>query len=498
MTFVRLKPAQRVLRSSITTLQAAAPAIVKPVPWHPHNYQTKAMRFLLEHAAGGLFLDPGLGKTSVVLGAAKVLRKEKLLQRVLVIAPLRVCYRVWPAEQQKWTDFAGLRVVVLHGAHKEEALAQEADFYVINPDGLPWLINSGAMKRLAPDTLVIDEGRRFRRTNTRTFKLLRPLLPKFKRRWLLTGSPNPNGYLDLFGQIYVLDLGNALGQYITHYRLNYFTPTGYGGYTWVLKEESDKAIQERIKPLVLRLDAEDLLKLPRIVPNVVRVDLPDKARKVYDDLEEEMLTVLEGGHTVEAVSAGAASVKCAQVANGGLYYRDEPKRLTLAPERAPRKWVDLHTAKIEAVEEIVDELNGAPVLVAYDFEHDRERLLRAFKSAEVLGGSPKEDERIERAWNAGKIGVLLGQPQSVAHGLNLQESQCQHVICHSLTWDYELYDQFIKRVRRQGNRHAQVFVHHVVARDTVDEAKLTALRRKRRTQAQLLDALRSYLKARHR
>ncbi len=449
-------------------------------------------------------LDPGLGKTSIALAACKILKRERVFRRALVIAPLRVCYRVWPREQQKWSDFNDLKVVVLHGPNKDWALEQDADLYVINPEGLPWLLTENRFKRLAPDTLIVDESSKFKHTNTQRFKQIKPLLPTFKRRWILTGSPMPNGYLDLFGQIYIIDLGRALGQYITHYRFNYFYPTGYGGYTWVLKSGMDKLIQERIKPCTLRLDAEDYLDMPEIVENVIRVDLPEKAQKIYEAMEEEMFAMMDGGEEVTALNTAAASVKCRQIANGGIYHQAYGLNLEqairferhIAPEHLNRKWTNLHTAKVDALRELVEELHGSPLLVAYDFEHDLERLRKEFgKDVAVMGGGTtmRKTAAVEDAWNAGELPILLAQPQAMGHGLNLQGSG-HHVCWHSLTWDFELYDQFVRRVRREGQKHASVYVHHIVARNTVDEAMLKAMRSKAKAQNSLLDALRDYRK----
>lgn len=484
--------------------------------WKPWPYQLKSVKFLLEHAAAGLLLDPGMGKTAVTLSAIKILREQGLFRRALVVAPKRVIYRVWPAEQAKWRNFSSLRVAVLHGKLKEAELRRDADVYAINPDGFPWLFSEGRFRELGIDTLVIDEGRRFRRSVTRTFKLLRPFLGSFKRRWLLTGSPTPKNYLDLFGQIYVLDLGNALGPYITHYRFNYFDSTGYMGYDYKLKKEmlvdsktflpakedtparrrivttGERAVQSRIAPLTLRLDAKDYLKLPKIIDNPIYVDLPDDARKIYNELEQEMITTLEGKQVVTALNAAAASVKCSQVANGGLFFQND--------STGERDWENIHYAKIDALGELIDELSGSPALVAYDFEHDLDRLKEGFPEAIAMGGklSPAKEAVIEAKWNGGEIEILLGHPASIGHGLNLQYGGCRDVVFHSITWDYELYDQFIKRVSRQGNKSKVVRVHHIIARDTVDEAKMWALRSKRKGQNAFLEALKKYATLRKR
>lgn len=468
----------------------------KPIPWNPHGYQMSAMKFLVSTCSAGLFLDPGLGKTSISIGAFKVLKREGLVDKMLVVAPLRVCYSVWPAEVEKWADFKGLKVVVLHGKDKEKALKSDADIFVINPEGLPWLFTDGRFKRISPDILCIDESSKFKHTNTARFKMLKPYLNKFKRRWILTGTPAPNGLMDLFGQIYILDLGNALGQYVSHYRNEFFAPSGFGGYDWKLQEDGEARIHAAIKPLTMRLAAEDYLTLPKLVENIIRVELPPKARRVYDEMEAALLTELESGEVVVAMSAAAASNKCRQVANGAIYKTLDPTE-PLGP--GEKKWEALHTAKIDALLDLIEECSGQPVLIAYEYQHDLERLLAALgPDTPYIGGgvSGKRSQEIERDWNAGKLPYLLGHPLSMGHGLNLQGSG-NHVAWFSQTWDLELLEQLIKRVLRQGSKHTHVFVHKIVAVGTVDEVILKAQGAKHKTQKALLDALKSELTIKH-
>lgn len=457
----------------------------KPVPldWKPHAYQRKAIKFVLQNSCAGLFLDPGLGKTGISLAAVKILLREKMIGCGLVIAPLRVCYSVWPKEAKKWKDFNDLKIQILHGKDKEKNLDKDADLYLINPEGLPWLLKHPKFKKkFSGQALIMDESSKFKDTSTKRFKLLRPVLEKFSRRYILTGSPAPNGLLDLFGQIYILDLGHALGRYITHFRSKYFYPTGFGGYEWKLQQGADKLIQEQIRPLTLRLDADDYLELPELIVNPIYVDLPDEAWAQYKEMEDELIVAIERGDIV-AASAAVASGKCSQIANGGIYDADGKAHF-------------IHDAKSEAVRDLVAELNGSPALMAYEYGHDLERLRTVFgKDVPYIGGgvTPKKSSAIEEAWNRGELPLLLGQPASIAHGLNLQNAG-NHVIWHSLTWNFEHYDQFIRRVRRQGNKHNKVFVHHIIARNTVDELKLMALNRKFRTQKDLFDALNNFLK----
>lgn len=321
--------------------------------WKPHDYQKKAIKFLLERPCGGLFLDPGLGKTSITLGAIKVLQSKGLNKRTLVIAPLRVAHGVWPVEVEKWSDFGNLRVVVLHGPKKEQALKQDADIYVINPEGLGWLMSNKRFATLRPDLLVVDESSKFKHSKTSRFKMLKTVLPKFARRWILTGTPASNGLLDLFGQAYIMDLGKSLGQYITHYRAKYFTPLDQMGFKWVPQQGAEELIYEALRPFVLRLAAEDYLELPQLIENIIKVELPAKAMRVYKDLEDDMLSVLDDQSIVMAPSVAAAAIKCRQVANGGLY-RSPPDVEDGSPPRKSNEWVVVHDEKIEALRDLVD------------------------------------------------------------------------------------------------------------------------------------------------
>ena len=429
----------------------------------------------------------------MTLAAIKVLKEKGLLEKVLIIAPLRVCYGPWMAELIKWTDFQGLRMALLHGPSKNTALESKADIYVINPEGLEWLLGieksrglSGRVrvaldlkrwKLLGFDTLVVDELSKFKHVNTVRFKALKLALGTFSRRWGLTGSPAANGLMGLFGQCFVLDEGRTFGPYITHFRMKYFNQS-YDGFSWELKDGAEKEIYQRTKPLALRMAADDYLKLPDLVHNDIMVDLPGSVRKIYDAVENDLIAAIEDRHVV-AANAAAASTKCRQIANGGVYLDPEISELVKA-SKSDREWVNLHEEKVEALADLIEELQGSPLLVAYDFEHDLDRLQRRLgKDIPYIGGgvSPRRSTELAELWNAGKLPVLLGHPQSVAHGLNLQEVG-NHICWHSLTWDYELYDQFIRRVLRQGNKAKKVFVHHIMAKNTIDQEIMVALKNK--------------------
>jgi SNF2 family DNA or RNA helicase len=440
----------------------------------------------------GIFGEPGVGKTSIFLAAIKILLKNGLSRRVLVIAPLRVCYQVWPAEIEEWADFRGLTYHVLHGKGKTDlALEKNARIFIMNPDGLPWLSRGDRFRRLGADVLLIDESSKFKGWTTQRMKILKPRLASFKRRWISTGSPASKSYLDLFSQIFICDRGAALGPYITHFKALYFYNPDGMGWTWLPQQGAEERIQKLIKPYILRLENKDL---PVVVDDVIRVELPEDARKAYDELEVDFLTKLKNGEIVTAMSAGTATAKLSQIANGSLYYEGDHER----------KVATLHNSKLEALCDLRDELQGQQLLVLYEFQADLWRIAKSvfpksrLEDVPYIGGgvTPKRGAELEASWNAGELRDLLGHPASMGHGLNLQKSGCRHVCWFGISWDWELVDQTIRRVRRPGNPSGDVFVHYIVARDTVDEAKLRSLRRKKKGQDELLSALRDYAKGR--
>lgn len=449
-----------------------------------HPYQVRAAKFCLGQGAAGLFLPPGYGKTAISLTVFNTLRTQNMVRRALVLAPLRPALTVWTGERDKWDDFQHLDVQVLHGKNKTVAALKAADLAVLNYDGIPWLAEALKSEREFPfDMLIVDELSKLKHPQTRRFKTLKPLLPKFKRRLGLTGTPAPNGLMDLFGQIYVLDLGSALGRFITHYRTTYFTPSGYGGYDWKLQPGAEERIYTAIRPLVLRLEDADYLQMPELLYNTVRVALPEVARKAYSQVEVDLLTELNG-QTITAANAAAATNKLRQIANGGAYYTKED---------GSRGVAQIHDAKTEALVDLVEELQGQPAFVAYEFASDLERLQKAFPGAPHIGGgtTAAQQKDIEARWNAGEIPVLFAQPQSVAHGCNLQGTAAA-VVWYGIPWDCEVYEQFIRRVWRQGQK-SKVVVHHIAAEKTVDETVLRVLRSKAKTQSALLDALKEDL-----
>jgi hypothetical protein len=484
-----------------------------PEQWKPHKFQKAGVKWLLEHACAALFADPGVGKTSMTLGAISILLKGGHASKILIVAPRRVCYEVWPKEIQKWKDFNHLTIEILHGPGKDAALEREADIYVINPEGLDWLfgvtktmsasgkkqpiVNMKRLKALGFDTLVVDELSKFKHSQTQRFKTLKQVLSSFRRRWGLTGSPASNGLMDLFGQAYVLDMGNALGPYVTHYRSKYFVP-GWDGFSWTPKEGAEELIYKAMAPLVMRIGSEHL-DLPLLVDQTIDISLPQSAYRMYDELEAHLITKMDDGF-ITAANAAVASSKCRQVVNGGVYLDEgvDVGKNKKIHRIGKRTWAETHDAKLDALEELVDGLQGKPLLVGYDFQHDLAHIQQRFGDVPYIGGgvTDKRANEIVDQWNQSKLPMLLGHPASMGHGLNLQSGMCSHVVWFSLTWDFELYDQFIKRVHRQGNTADRVFVYHLVVAGTIDEAVYWALKSKKKGQNALFEGLKLVKKMR--
>lgn len=470
-------------RSAITATRRAAPS---HQPWQPHDYQRRAVQFLIERGAAALFLDPGLGKTSIVLEAFSWLKRQGIAKRMLVVAPLRVCQTVWRQEGQKWTQFRDLRFSLLHGAKKDERLRDDADVWLINPEGVAWLCKPYLGRSLPFDTVVLDELTKFKNHGAERSKLLRPRLKGVARRYGLTGTPAPNGYADLFGQMLMLDDGAALGRYVTHFRDQYFQ-VDYNGFDYKLLPGAEKRIETKIAPYVLRMSADEYLSLPPVVDDVRELDMDTASRKTYDKMRKEMLAELPEG-VVTGANAAAAYSKCKQMANGAVYVNgDTGQKSSVA---------HIHDIKLEALDDLVEELAGQQLLIAYEFQHDLDRLQKHFGdklTAIESGQSAARINEIVEAWNAGTLPLLAAHPQSAAHGLNMQHSGCGHLCWFGPIWDLELYQQFIGRVCRQGNEAQRIVNHILCVKDTIDELALAALRDKDTTQSRLLISLSSVL-----
>lgn len=447
--------------------------------YKPHAYQLEAIKHVLSNTGAALLLEPGLGKTSVVLKALSLLLEGDHVNRVLVIAPLRVCYGVWPNEVAKWDAFAGLDVAILHGPKKNKALASDAPICVINPEGLQWLSSRPDAEDF--DVLVIDESTKFKNRDTLRFSILRRMLPQFTWRWILTGTPAPNNLLDLWAQMYVVDGGQRLGKFITHFRQEYFDEV-FNGFAREYRPRPDTAqrIQTAIGDVALYMSAVEHLDMPSRVDNMIHVDLPPAAMAAYRRVEDGLMAVIDSVE-VSTAQASAVSIKLRQITGGTVYGQ--------AGEVA-----EAHDAKIDALLDLIEEQNGQPLLVAVAFTHEAEAIAKCVADAfgtrpPYLGGgiSPAAGTRIAEEWNAGKLPVLLAHPASVAHGLNLQAGG--HAVCwFTPTWSLEEYIQFNGRVWRQGQKRT-VVIHHLVARKTIDETVIGRLRGKDRTQTNLLQML---------
>jgi SNF2 family DNA or RNA helicase len=455
--------------------------------FEPHDYQRAAIDFLLKNRYAGLFADPGLGKTAITLSLIKRFHRHPEFKGALIIAPLRVAEIVWPAEIQKWDQFRDLTYRVLHGPNRLDRLREKADIYLLNAENIFWLLE----EKHPCNMLVVDESSKFKSHSAKRFKKLKKQLDQFQRRIILTGTPAPNSMMDLYPQVYLLDQGEALGRFITHYRQRYFYPVNFRNFTeWNLKPGADRVIQQQIAHQIMRIDAEDHLDLPPLVYHEVQVKLPPKAATTYRQLEKQFFALIDGAPVLLG-SAASAYNACRQVANGCLY--EPPPMLMPRKQQSKRKTLELHSAKADAVQEIINELQGKPALIAYHFKHDLEQLLDKFGAdTPYLGGgvSNSKSAEIVKAWNAGKIPILLGHPQSIAHGLNLQQGG-HDIIWFSLTDNLENYMQFNQRVYRQGVRK-QVRIHHILADKTVDLAIMRRLDKKDKTQKALLDAIREY------
>jgi SNF2 family DNA or RNA helicase len=463
--------------------------LIKPLPsWPMHAYQEKAIKLMLGQAAAGLFLDPGLGKTSITLAAFSILRSKGLVGPMLVISPLKPMYNSWPGEIDKWADFAHLKYAILHGKEREDYVGSDADVFLINPEGLDWffgvrsvggkvIVNLDRLRRTQASMLVVDESTKFKSYSSKRFKILRQVVGKFARRYILTGTPSPNGLMDLFGQVYILDEGAALGRFITHYRTAYFYPD-HTGFNWLPQHGALERITERVAPLTLRMEADDYLELPELTINRIFVDLPPAARKVYQRMEDELIVQLSSQEIV-ASNEAVASGKCRQIAGGALYRKDVLGK---------QSYEVLHEEKLDALENLMDELSGQPLLVFYEFDFERELISSRLPGLRVLGKSPKHDTEYIRLFNAGAIPGLLAQTSSAALGLNLQAA-CANVCFYTATWKWDDNKQGIDRVRRQGNPFLRVIAHYLIARDTIDEIVFARVQRKGKDELALGRAL---------
>jgi SNF2 family DNA or RNA helicase len=447
--------------------------------------------FLLQKRYAALFVDMGLGKTIAVLTAIVRLLKRHKINNVLIVAPIRVIYAVWRQEAKAWSHTKRLKFSLIHGtvAERLQAMREPAHIYLTNPDNLKWLKGLYGTKPWPWDMLVVDESSMFKKANTRRFKSLKPNLKHFKRRVVMTGTPTPNSLLELWSQIYIVDHGYSLGTSFTEFKQNNFYRAGYKGYQWLPQEGAEARIVESIGPRTVRLDAADWLKLPPIIEVPVWCKLPAHARQLYRQAETRMFLDFEDSD-VEFVNAASLSNSCCQIASGAVWTKDKEN-----PEK--KVWVPVHDAKLDALRELIDELQGEPPLIAYRYQHDLERLRAAFPRFPVIGKgtTPKQTDQIIRAWNARKLQGVIIHPQSGGHGLNMQGGG-RHLIWFSTTWSLELYQQLVKRLHRGGITKS-VIVYLLLMEDTVEETIVEALEHKDQGQQSVNNALREYYEYRH-
>ena len=422
----------------------------------------------------------GLGKTSITLDAFRRLRDEFEVRRALVVAPLRTCYSVWPREQAKWDQFDDVRVQIIHGPTKDfETIHGGADVFVTNPETLDWLCEQ--KWRNPPEMLVVDESTKFKRKSTQRHRWLRKLIKRggFDRRYILTATPAPRNVEDLHGQLHILDGGARLGDGIGDFREKYMVPVPNGNYwTWVPRKGAIGEVGRLIRDICINLRASDHLDLPPLVEVDVPVRLPASAREVYDRLRKQSVLIL-GDRRQVADNRGVVSTMLRQLASGAIYAQDG------------ERFDVVHTAKAEALTDLVEQLGGRPLLVAYNFRHEVRAIREALRmDVPSIGGgtSAALAAKHEADWNAGRLPLLLVQPQSGAHGLNLQEGG-GHLCWYSPPFDAELYWQFNARLHRQGQTADRVMVHRLVAENTIDGRIVDVLRDKEANQNALFAAI---------
>ena len=444
--------------------------------YKPHEYQSYATEFILSHPISAVFLEMGLGKSVITLSAIFDLCLDSFLVcKVLVIAPLRVARDTWPAEIKKWDHLKGLSYSVAVGTEKEriDALKKQSTLYIINRENVDWLIHKSGIP-FQFDMVVIDELSSFKSYGAKRFKSLLKVRPSVKRIVGLTGTPSSNGLMDLWAEFRILDLGQRLGRYISHYRNTYFKPDKRNAqivFSYKPLPGAEEEIYKQISDITISMKSTDYLTMPEYVSNEVFVTLSDKEWKVYSDFKEDMVANL-GDEEIDAVNAAVLSGKLLQMANGAVYDSENKAHV-------------IHDKKLDALEDLIEGANGKPVLVAYWYKHDLERIEERFPVRQIQSSKDIED------WNDGKIPIAVIHPASAGHGLNLQ-SGGSTLIWFGLTWSLELYQQTNARLYRQGQRDT-VIVHHIITKNTIDEDVLLALTKKEKTQDALIDAVKANL-----
>ena len=444
--------------------------------YKPHEYQSYATEFILSHPISAVFLEMGLGKSVITLSAIFDLCLDSFLVcKVLVIAPLRVARDTWPAEINKWDHLKGLSYSVAVGTEKEriDALKKQSTLYIINRENVDWLVHKSGIP-FHFDMVVIDELSSFKSYGAKRFKSLLKVRPSVKRIVGLTGTPSSNGLMDLWAEFRILDLGQRLGRYISHYRNTYFKPDKRNAqiiFSYKPLQGAEEEIYKQISDITISMKSTDYLTMPEYVSNEVFVTLSDKEWRVYSDFKEDMVANL-GDEEIDAVNAAVLSGKLLQMANGAVYDSENKAHV-------------IHEKKLDALEDLIEGANEKPVLVAYWYKHDLERIKERFPVRQIQSSKDIEN------WNDGKIPIAVIHPASAGHGLNLQ-SGGSTLIWFGLTWSLELYQQTNARLYRQGQKDT-VIVHHIITKNTIDEDVLLALTKKEKTQDALIDAVKANL-----
>ena len=451
--------------------------------YEPHDYQQYAIGYIEAHPVAAVLLDMGLGKTSITLTALNDLLFDSFeIRKVIVIGPLRVARNTWGAEIEKWDHLAGLKYSVAVGTETERlsALRKQADIYVINRENVQWLISDSGIP-FDFDMVVIDELSSFKNHQTKRFKALMKVRPKVKRIVGLTGTPSSNGLMDLWAEFRLLDMGERLGRFIGQYRTSYFRPDKQNGqvvFSYKPLPGAEKQIYDKISDITISMKSTDHLQMPELINSRYTVYLSEKEDSHYADLKKDLVLQLPDGD-ITAANAASLSGKLCQMANGAIY-------------TDARETVAIHERKLDALEDIIEAANGKPVLVAYWFRHDLERITERLQKLKIPYARLDTDGSI-RKWNAGEIPVALIHPASAGHGLNLQAGGYT-LVWFGLTWSLELYQQTVARLWRQGQQSETVVVQHIITKGTIDERIMKALSEKDTTQAALIDAVKADLK----
>lgn len=435
----------------------------------PYDYQSKATDFIITHPISALLLDMGMGKSSITLTAIKKLKDLGKVKKVLIIAPIRVAKTTWKNEIIKWEHLKDLKYSIVVGDKNKRinALSETSDIYLINRENVEWLVDKSDID-FDFDMVVIDELSSFKSYDSKRFKAFMKVRPRIKRIVGLTGTPTSNGLMDLFAEYKILDQGERLGKYITHFRNKYFEQDNWCEFIWYLRLGAEEMIYKKISDITISMKALDYLNMPKLLINEIKVELEPSEKRHYKDLKKHMVLEL-GGLNVVASNSAVLAGKLLQMANGTIY--DENKN-----------YITIHNKKLDALEDLIEQANGKSVLVAYWYQSDRDRILNRFPYAKEI----KTEKDID-AWNNKNIEVGLIHPASAGHGLNLQDGG-SILIWFGLTWSLELYEQTNARLYRQGQKET-VVIHHILTKDTIDEEVMKALKDKNTTEQRLLNAV---------